>query len=554
MPVVAFTFDRLNKFFPGKKLDDILEILPFIGVDIEGIDNAAVRIEYNPNRPDFASDYGIARAAKGLLGIETGIPKFKLSGRSECAVKVDKSTKQLRPFIISLVAKNGKLDEETIKQLITMQEDLQNVIGRRRIKASIGIHNFDAIKFPVIYKTVKEDFSFIPLGDSESHTIQHILKESELGVRYGCILQQSHSVTNTYPIILDAENNVLSFPPIINGNLTKINTSTHNLFVEVTANNLKAAEDVLSVMAIALYDAGFEIQTVSIDNSDGRNDETPKMDASHIKVRAGYINRILGLNLKVTDILECLKKSRLDGKLVSGNIMCTIPRYRTDIIDRTDLVEEVAVGYGIYNLRSTIPSSGLSGKRNYLSNCLDIVREVMTGLGMLEVVNFNLVSRKTHHQLMGIPEHGNILTAEQTKSIEHEILRESLIPSLIQSLSHNIHEEYPQKLFEVGKVFQRRDLIQEYWNLGIVVAHSKASYTEAKSIVQTFLKTSFGKNVVTTPNIKTILVQGRSSDIVVDGLTVGYIGEIKPMVRDNFKLRVPVVAAELNLSEIISVS
>ena len=550
MPVVALTFDRLNKFFPGKKLDDILKILPFIGVDIEGIDNAAVRIEYNPNRPDFASDYGIARAVKGLLEIETGIPEFKLSARSGCAIKVDKSTKQVRPFIVSLVAKNGKLDEETIKQLITMQEDLQNVMGRRRIKASIGIHNLDAIKFPVRYKTVKEDFSFIPLEDTESHTIQDILKESDLGKQYGYILQKS----NAYPIILDAENNVLSFPPIVNSNLTKIGTSTKNLFIEVTANNLKAAEDVLSVMAITLYDAGFDIQTVSIDNSEGRNNETPRMDPFHIKVETGYINRILGLNLKVTDILKCLKKSRLDGKLVSGKIICTIPRYRTDIIDRTDLVEEVVVGYGIYNLNTTIPSSCLSGKRNYLSNCLDIVREAMIGLGMLEVVNFNLVSKKIHYQLMGIPEHDNILTAEQTKSIEHEILRESLIPSLIQSLSHNIHEEYPQKLFEVGKVFQRIDLIQEYWNLGVVVAHSKASYTEVKSIVQTFLKTSFGKNVVTTSNIKTILVQGRSSDIVVDGLTVGYIGEIKPMISDNFKLRVPVVVAELNLSQIISVS
>lgn len=551
MPVVDFTFDRMNKFFPGKRLDDILQILPFIGVDIEGIDDdSAVRIEYNPNRPDFSSDYGIARALKGLLEIETGIPEFTLSGRSGCAIKVDKSTKQVRPFIVSLVAKNGKLDEETIKQLIAMQEDLQNVIGRRRIKASIGIHNSDSIKFPVTYKTVKDDFSFIPLGDSESHSIQYILKESDLGIRYGYILQKS----NTYPIILDAENNVLSFPPIVNSNLTKMGTSTKNLFVEVTANNPKAADDVLSVMAMALYDAGFEIQTVSIDNSDGRNNETPKMDPSNIKVEIGYVNRIVGLKLKAPDILKCLKKSRLDGKVVSGQIMCTIPRYRTDILDRTDLVEEVVVGYGIYNLRTTMPSSGLSGKRNYLSNCLDIVREVMTGLGILEVVNFNLVSRKIHYQFMGMAEHDNILTAEQTKSIEHEILRESLIPSLIQSLSHNIHEEYPQKLFEIGKVFQYGDSIQEYWNLGVVVAHSKASYSEAKSIVQTFLKTSFGKDIVTTSNIKTILVQGRSSDIIVDGLTVGYIGEIKPTIGDNFKLRVPVVAAELNLSQIISVS
>jgi phenylalanyl-tRNA synthetase beta chain len=551
MPVVTFTFGRLNKFFPGKKLDDILEIVPFIGVDIEGIDNNAVRIEYNPNRPDFASDYGIARAIKGLLGIETGIPEFRLSGRSGCGIKVDVSTKQIRPYIVSLVAKNGKLDEETIKQLISMQEDLQNVIGRRRIKASIGVHNLDAIKFPITYTTVQEDFSFVPLDDSDTRSIRQILKELDVGIQYGHILQKS----SVYPIIIDGESNVLSFPPIINSNLTKISTATKNIFVEVTANNLTVSEDILSVMAMALYDASFEIQTVSTHNAGGQNMETPKMDPSYIKVEASYINRILGLNLKITDILNCLKKSRLDGKFMSGKIIkCTIPRYRTDIIDRADLVEEVAVGYGIYNLTATIPSSDLLGKRNYLSAALDIVREVMSGLGMIEVVNFSLVSRKIHYLLMGIAEHDNLMTAEKTKSIEHEILRESLIPSLIQTLSHNIHEEYPQKLFEVGKVFERRDQIKEYWNLGIVVAHSKANYTEGKSIVQTFLKTSFGKEVVTKPNANATLVQGRSSNIIVDGLSVGYIGEITPNVSEQFKLRVPAVAAELNLSLIMSVS
>jgi phenylalanyl-tRNA synthetase beta chain len=551
MPVVTFTFGRLNKFFPGKKLDDILEIVPFIGVDIEGVDNNAVRIEYNPNRPDFASDYGIARAIKGLLGIETGIPEFRLSGRSGCGIKVDVSTKQIRPYIVSLVAKNGKLDEETIKQLISMQEDLQNVIGRRRIKASIGVHNLDAIKFPITYTTVQEDFSFVPLDDSDTRSIRQILKELDVGIQYGHILQKS----SVYPIIIDGESNVLSFPPIINSNLTKISTATKNIFVEVTANNLTVAEDILSVMAMALYDASFEIQTVSTHNAGGQNMETPKMDPSYIKVEASYINRILGLNLKITDILNCLKKSRLDGKFMSGKIIkCTIPRYRTDIIDRADLVEEVAVGYGIYNLTATIPSSDLLGKRNYLSAALDIVREVMSGLGMIEVVNFSLVSRKIHYLLMGIAEHDNLMTAEKTKSIEHEILRESLIPSLIQTLSHNIHEEYPQKLFEVGKVFERRDQIKEYWNLGIVVAHSKANYTEGKSIVQTFLKTSFGKEVVTKPNANATLVQGRSSNIIVDGLSVGYIGEITPNVSEQFKLRVPAVAAELNLSLIMSVS
>jgi phenylalanyl-tRNA synthetase beta chain len=550
LPVVEFIFERFEKFFPGRKLDDVLKILPYIGLDIESIGREGVRLEYNPNRPDFSSDYGIARAVKGLLGTEEGIPKFKLAGRSRFVIQVDRSTKRIRPWIVSLVAKNGELDEETIKQLITMQEDLQNVIGRKRINASIGIHNLDVIVFPVIYKTVRDNSAFVPLGDSSRQTLGQILRESILGKHYGHILRRF----DMYPILEDASGNVLSFPPIVNSDFTRIDTQTKNLFVEVTGSDLRLAEDILSIMAMTLYDAGFEIQTVSIASSPGRGSETPRMDPFQIEIKKHFINNMLGLDLKNNDVLKCLSKSRLNGKFSYGDaIKCTIPRYRTDIIDCADLVEEVAIGYGVYNFRPSMPASDLAGNRNFLSAYLDVARETMVGLGILEVVNFSLVSRKIEYQFMGIPERTRILSVDQTRSIEHEVLRESLTPSLMQTLSHNIHEEYPQKIFEIGKVFQLSDKVEENWKLGFVVSHSRANYTEGKSIVQTLLKVGFGKDAVTAHIMNPILVPGRSSDIRVNDISVGYIGEIQPIIMDNFKLRVPVVASEINLSQVLPI-
>jgi len=550
LPVVEFIFERFKKFFPGRKPDDVLKILPYIGLDIESIGREGVRLEYNPNRPDFASDYGIARAVKGLLGTEEGIPKFKLAGRSGSVIQVDRSTKQIRPWIVSLVAKNRKLDEETIKQLITMQEDLQNVIGRKRINASIGIHNLDVIEFPVTYKTVQDNSSFIPLGDSSRQTLGLILRDSILGKQYGYILRGFE----TYPIVEDAKGNVLSFPPIVNSDLTKIDTLTKNLFVEVTGSDLRLVEDILSIIAMTLYDAGFKIQTVSIASSSGRSKETPRMDPLQIEIKKRFINNMLGLNLKINDVLKCLSKSRLSGQFIHGDVIrCTIPRYRTDIIDCADLVEEVAIGYGVYNLRPSMPLSDLAGNRNFLSGCLDIVRETMVGLGILEVVNFSLVSRKIEYQFMGIQERNSVLSVDQTRGIEHEVLRESLTPSLMQTLSHNIHEDYPQKIFEIGKTFQLSDKIVENWKLGFVISHSRANFTEGKSIVQTLLKVGFGKETVTAHTINPILVPGRSSDIRVGDISVGYIGEIRPIIMDNFKLRVPVIASEINLSKVLPI-
>jgi phenylalanyl-tRNA synthetase beta chain len=549
MPVVNFTIKRLNKFLPGIDLNQVLKVLPFIGLDIESVDNEVLRIEYNPNRPDFASDYGIVRALRGLLEIETGLPKFKLNKEvKKYSVNVDDSVRPIRPYIVALIAKNGTLGNGTIMQLVGMQDDLQNGIGRGRTKASIGIHNMDPIEFPVRYSTVNDDFSFVPFEQRSRQTIRSILKRSNVAKDYGYIPEG----VKRYPLIVDSKDNVLAFPPIINGELTKVSANDTNLFIEITGNNRKTIEDILAILAITLYDAGFELQNVTINNFDG-NAYTPKMDVSHINIDTSYVNMLLGLESEVNEIVRYLKKSRLDAKETKNKkiIKCCIPRYRIDILNYVDIAEEVAIGYGIYNLKPTIPFTTLVGQRDLTSTRLNIIRHTMVGLQMVEIVNFSLVSKKIQYELPGIEEPDKVASVKATKSSEHEVLRDMLLPSLLKSLSRNVHEEYPQRLFEIGKIFEWSENINEYWSLGAVVAHNTADYTEAKSIMQTSLKLSFGKSVMTKVAIHPIFINGRCANIIVDEEAVGIVGEISPFAIDNFKVRVPVAAFELNISKLL---
>lgn len=573
MPVVSITTNRLKKFMPNVKLDKVLDILPFVGLDIEGIDdgnsnNSTVRVEYNPNRPDFSSDYGIVRALRGLLEIETGLPKFKIAGAAvggrenkskKYTVELEQEqVKSIRPHIVALVATEGQLDDETIKQLISMQEDLHNGVGRRRKKASIGIHNLDAIHFPVIYKTVSSEYSFLPLGESSSRSIEQILKESEIGKQYSHILVGAGKYDynhHHYPIIVDSAGTTLSFPPIINANATKIDTKCHNLFVEVTATDQKAAQDILAIIAITLYDAAFKIKTVTIGK---KKIETPQMLPSKIAVNLDYINSILGLDLNVKQVITCLKKSRLDAKATTGSktITCIVPRYRTDITSSIDIAEEVAIGLGIYNIEPIFPAAATSGQKNLLSTYFAAARETLIGLGMLEVLNFSLTSKEVEYNYFGIVPN-SILPVDGSKSTEHEILRESLIPSLLKSLSHNVHEEYPQKLFEIGKTFHKENDnndsagIQESWNIGAVVGHAYASYTEIKSALQALMKTGLGRDITTRVAKSPFFIPGRCAEVLVDNKIIGMIGDINPFALESFKLRVPVAAFDINLSPIL---
>lgn len=549
MPVVNFAIERLYKLLPGIDLKRVLEVLPFIGLDIEGIDSEILRIEYNPNRPDFASDYGIVRALRGLLEIETGIPNFKLNKEvKDYCVDVDKSVRRIRPYIVALIAKNGELDSSTIMQLAAMKDDLQNGIGRGRRKASIGIHNMDAIQFPVRYCTVDEDFSFTPLEHESSQKIKSILKTSNTGKDYGHILEG----VKRYPIIVDSKDNVLAFPPIMNDNITSISNGNANLFIEVTGNSIKTVEDILAILAITLYDAGFELHNVTINNFDG-SPYAPRMDVSYLDVNTSDIQMLLGLEAEVNEIIRYLKKSRLDAKETRNKkiIQCCIPRYRIDILNYVDIAEEVAIGYGIYNLKPTIPYTTLVGQKDMTSTRINILRNTLVGLQMVEIVNFHLISKKIQYDLPGIEKPEKVASVNATKSSEHEVLRDMLLPSLLKSLSRNIHEEYPQKVFEIGKIFQWGQNINEYWSLGAVVAHNTADYTEIKSILQTLLKQSFGKSVTTEVAAHPVFINGRCASIIVNDECVGMLGEISPFAIDNFKLRVPVAAFELNISKLL---
>ena len=209
MPVVELSLSRLQNLV-GKKANkkQILDSLPFLGLDIESLDGNIVRVEYSPNRPDYSTDFGIALGLQGILGISKGMLKLDVKKQGNYEIKVDSSTSKVRPFVTGIIARNGSLDNESVKQLINMQEDLHFGLGRKRKKSSIGIHDLDRISFPLKYTTTSRDHRFVPLNSTKESSISEILQDSEVGMDYGSILGQSTKV----PIITDSNGQTVSFP------------------------------------------------------------------------------------------------------------------------------------------------------------------------------------------------------------------------------------------------------------------------------------------------------------------------------------------------------
>jgi phenylalanyl-tRNA synthetase beta chain len=553
MPTITLERDRFSHFV-GRDLSvkEMTKWLPWLGTDTEEVGADYVKIEYNPNRVDFCSYSGVARAYRGLMGWETGMPTFTLK-QGKIPLRVDKSVAEVRPYVVSAVVRDLTIDYDAIRELMEMQEALHWMIGRDRKKASIGVHNLDSVKPPFSYVTCAPDeIKFIPLDKTEPMTPQEILEKHDKGMAY----KGEVDWASRYPLIVDSNGDVLSFPPIINGELTRVVEDTKNLFIDVTGTELNAISRSLNVLVTALADMGGKVETVHVEYFD-HTLVTPDLTPQKMRLHTTYSNERLGLNFSDAETIEALLKSRLDAKQAEAGVVdVTIPAYRTDILHEIDLVEDVAIGYGYYNLTPTKPATVTIGKQHWINVMAGDVRQIMVGLGFVEALNFVLANEVDHYQKMRRkPE--SLVTLANPVSTEYSIIRNDLLPSLIKNLADSKHHVFPQRMFEVSDVItlnpDTETGTERRIHAAAVSSHPTANFTEIKSFLDSLLMNLCFKNVTAIETNHPSFLAGRAITVSLGDMEVGVVGEIHPEVLNNFELENPTGAFEIDLQKIIGV-
>jgi phenylalanyl-tRNA synthetase beta chain len=551
MPAITLYAKRFSKFV-GRELtvEEILKTLPWMSFDIEDKGEDYVKAEYNPNRIDFCSYAGVGRAFKGFMEWETGLPKYEAKEATATLI-IDRAVADVRPYMLAAIIRDIKLDDEAVAELMEMQEDLHWGIGRNRKKASIGIHNLDVVNPPFTYTAVEPtSVKFIPLGKTEEMTLKEILEKHEKGIAYKHLINWAAR----YPLLMDRDGKVLSMPPIINGELTRVTSQTRNLFLDVTGPSFEAVEKSLKVLATALADMGGTIEKVIVKYPD-RTIVSPNLEPERMRLRVKYANKLLGLRLSDEEVIKCLRRCRLDAvRADDGLLEVLIPPYRIDVLHEIDLVEEVAIGYGYYRLEPTIPKAVTVGQKHPVYVLADKVRQTMVGLGFLEVMNFTLTNERIHYEYMRIKPKNPVKIANPV-SLEYTIVRQTLLPGLMKNLAENKHESYPQKLFEVSDVahINRRleTMCERRLHVAAVTAHSEANFTEIRAYCEALLAnlkvTEWQIREAKHPSF----IRGRTAAISVKGRVIGILGEIHPQVLNNFEIENPVAALEIDLQPLI---
>ena len=547
MPVINFSYSDLCELVGREVPRDLLrEKLPLIGADLKSVpeDGDELSFEFFPDRPDLFSVEGISRAVRAFFAYEPGLRTYNVDD-SDVDLVVDPSVNEVRPYIWSALVEGNEITDPLIRSMMDLQEKLHLTHGRNRKKVAIGIHDFRTVKPPFTYKAVLPDeLSFIPLQGSRRMTPAEILKEHEKGMAYAFVLDGK----KRYPIIVDKEGEVLSFPPIINGITTAITEETRDIFVDCTGTDLNAVKGAVNILTTALAERGGRIRSVRI-TQDGKGSLAPDLNPQKMSLDPVYANKWIGTGLSADEMAGCLRRMGYGAVPGKTGLEVLVPRYRTDILHPVDLAEDVAIGYGFEKFGASLPIRATFGVEDPVLEFGSSVKTIMVGLGYFEVVTLSLSNPKDQFSSMNLPEDKNATRVRNPVSIDHTLVRTSLLPSLMTVLRRNKHRELPQRIFEVGDVVvngKNRVLLS-----GVAI-HAKASFTEIKSLAQSVVS-GLGLDYEIVQHSHPSFIGGRCASVEIKGEPVGVMGEISPFVIESFELRYPMVAFELDLDKLRAV-
>ncbi|MDD4326214.1 MAG: phenylalanine--tRNA ligase subunit beta [Candidatus Bathyarchaeota archaeon] len=563
MPTIDVNYAELQKLLKidlATDLDKLDEILANIKGEVKAFDQKvnSVNIEMkDTNRPDLWSIEGLARALRGYINQEKGIKTYSVN-ESTVKVNVDANLYDIRPFIGCSIIKDIHLSDDVIKGIMHLQDKLDQTHGRSRQKSSIGIYNLDLIKPPIEYTAVKpSEVKFVPLCFDEKMGLNEILESHPKGIEYGHIVKKN----SLYPLLSDSEGNILSFPPIINSNdLGKITEKSRNLLIEVTGTLYKTVLNTLNLVTLALIDRGGKPYSVTVNYPKNSNFKegtvvTPNFDNKRFTLGVEETNRLLGLKLSAKEISSSLLTAGLGVEQIGNDCLTVlVPCYRVDIMHQVDIIEDVAIAYGYNNIEPLWRELPTTGEAKPDQHLINVARDLMVGLGYQETLNTTLTNSEILFTKMNMPP-SPLIELANPKVITMTCIRNWLLPSLMEFLSVNQSVEFPQKIFELGKVTlldytKETKTRDENW-LASATAHPNANFSEIKSALDSFM-VNFGVEWQITESSNPSFIEGRVGKVIVENTEIGFVGEINPVVLEAWKLENPTAAFEINLQTLIN--
>jgi phenylalanyl-tRNA synthetase beta chain len=375
-------------------------------------------------------------------------------------------------------------------------------------------------------------------------SLREILLRHPKGKEYGYLIEEFER----FPLLVDSKNEVLSMPPIINSEGSgKITPETKNLFIDVTGFNQELIDAALKTVCMALADRGGRIESVEIHYGKKRI-VTPSFKAKKIEFSLKELEEKSGIRFNKKQVIELLKKKRMNGKVKKNRVLVEFPDYRTDILHAVDIIEDLLIAFDYNKIEPSFIQEFTLGFESKESKHLNALRETCIGMGLQEILTFVLTSKEVQEKKVGLTNQ-EFVEIENPVSLNWSVFRKNLFPELLSFLAKNKHNLFPQRVFEIGKVVhlneENETRVLERNRLCIASSHSKANFNEVKSLLQALVQAhgwKFKLEAIKHPSFE----EGKCGALSINERK-GIIGEIKESVLQNFGLEKKVAVLELEI-------
>lgn len=511
----------------GVELDEVtVDPSPDGTFNYDSLD-AKFKIDVAANRYDLLCVEGLANALRIYAGLQPSPSYQTVTSNEPLVLNQDASTLGIRPFVVAAVLRNVNLTQEAYDSFIDLQDKLHFNIGRRRTLVSIGTHDLDAIQGPFTY-TAKpyNEINFVALSQTTKMNVNELFdfykKKEQCHLKpyldIAEIPQEKAGIQKEkwlHPVILDARGEVLSLPPVINSEYSKISTNTKNIFIEITANDFTKCNIVLNIVT-ALFsehcqgDDKFSIETVlvnhprnipfppGVDNILRQTASTetertvayPNLATQSISVDTDFINNGLGLKLSNDEICSLLKKMQLTTQIDPTNgkkLLVSPPPTRSDLLQQVDVQEDVAIAYGYNNLPRALPQCMTIGSEQPLNQLSNHLRYAVAGCGYIEVMTWALIQTEENFEKINRVDPGNLCVTISNSKTDFTACRTTLLPGLLKVVQANTSFKIPIQIFELGDVITLNPADPEgatnHRHLGVLYGSHTAGFEEVHAVL-----------------------------------------------------------------------
>ena len=537
-------------------------------IELLGLRDTVFEYEITSNRVDCYGVIGIAREAAATFKKKFVMPQVKTTGNNENVndyLSVEVNDETLCKRYVARVVKNIKLAPSPA----WMQERLR-AVGIRPINNIVDITNYVMAEYGQPMHAF--DYNLI---EGQKIVVDRAKDGDEFETLDGVVRKLDSNIL----MINDAEKAV-AIAGIMGGENSKITDDVSTMIFECATfdgTNIRLSSKRIGLRTDSsgkfekgldpnnAYDAMMRACSLVEELGAGEVvggtiDVYPvKAVESRVAFEPERINKLLGTSISKEDMLEIFDRIELKYDKETNEIVA--PTFRQDIHFMADLAEEVARFFGYDKIPTTLPkSSATIGGISMKLEIEELAREVAKFLGFSEAMNYSFESAKVFDKL-GLSKDSRYRKAiEITNPLgeDFRMMRTQAVNGILNSLSTNYNRRNKDvHLFELANIYIPKELplkeLPDERMQFVLGFYGKENFFDMKGVVEEFLYTIgiVGKLHYDPSCKEEFLHPGRKADIVLDGVRLGYLGEVHPIVCDNYKLGEKTYIAVLDLPNVI---